>query len=76
MCVCVIQNTGLPWNDAAIQTLGWRQEFGSAEYGGRLPATPAERSQRVAPSGHDGCGLPSAGLDAVTTAALRRSRLM
>jgi len=72
LCVC----PGLPGDDATIQALGWRQEFGGAEYGGRVPAAPAERGQRVAPSGHDGRGLPSPGLDAVAAAALRRSRLM
>jgi hypothetical protein len=71
-CVCV----GLPWDDATIQALCRRQEFGGAEHGGRVPAAPAERGQRVAPGGHDGRGLPSPGLDAVAAAALRRSRLM
>lgn len=70
MCV------GLPWDDATIQALCGRQEFGGAEHGGRVPAAPAERGQRVAPGGHDGRGLPSPGLDAVAAAALRRSRLM
>jgi hypothetical protein len=71
-CVCI----GLPWDDATIQALCRRQEFGGAEHGGRVPAAPAERGQRVAPGGHDGRGLPSPGLDAVAAAALRRSRLM
>lgn len=68
--------TGLSGYDATIQALGWRQELGRSEHGGRVSAAPAERGQRVAPSGHDGGGVPSAGLDAVAAAALRRSRLM